>query len=212
MDEVIRDISTQGLAVFLVGVFIYFAIQFGNIYLEKQRKKNETKQHDDLAGLRQQISKEIHTVLENTMIRTHSCRAYVFEFHNGTVSMGGLPFLKMSCTYEVLDRNAKSEIYDRQDLSMFLYSTFIESLYENNCVVVDVNNRSDVESVIGYETLAKRKIALTIRARIMNKSNRVFGFIGVDYNYPISDEVIQETISIMREISVKIGALLSIDN
>ena len=211
MEEIIKYISTQGLALFIVSFIIYFGAQFIKIYLDKLKRKNDVKHHDELIVLRRKIGKEIQTILQNMVLRTRGVRAYTFEFHNGTLSMGGLPFCKMSCTYEELDENAKSVINDRQDLSLSLYSTFIESLYENRCVVIDTTNRNDVHSTLEYETLIKRGVITTVRASISNKSNRVFGFIGVDYTTSQTDETITEAVRIVQDTAIKIGALLSID-
>jgi hypothetical protein len=212
MEEILRYISTQGLALFLIALIVYFGIQFLNIYLEKFKKRHEVKQHDRLTDLRQQLGKEIKLILDNMLLRTHGIRAYVFEFHNGVMSMGGLPFGKMSCTYEVLEKNTSSEMYDRQNLSLFLYSTLIDSLHENRYIVADTMNRTDIESSLGYETLVKRGIITTIRAGLRDKNNRVFGFVGVDYDVSQSDENIDTAISIIGDTSVKVGTLLSIED
>ena len=211
MEEIIKYVSTQGLAVVLVSLMIYFGIQFFNILLEKYKRKNEVKHHDELSVLRRQIGKEVEAVLQTMVIKTHGARAYVFEFHNGTVSMGGLPFCKMSCTYEVLNENTNSIIDSRQDVSTFLYSKFIKAIYENKSVIADTLNRTDVESTLGYETLVKCGVVITIRAKACYKNNKVLGYIGVDYTSPQSDETINEATRIIEDTSIKIGALLSIN-
>jgi len=92
-----------------------------------------------------------------------------------------------------------------------LYATLIDSLQEYKSVVVDTRNRSDIESTVGYEVLIQKGIVVTIRARIINKSGSIIGFIGIDYTSSPTEETVMDAVHIIEDTAVKIGTLLSIE-
>ena len=212
MGEVIQLISTYGLALVISGLVIYFAIQFGNIALEEARRKRDAKRHDGLAAMRNQVSTTINALIERTLLRARACRVYVFEFHNGTQTMGGLPFLKMTNTYEALGEGAKSEAHRRENMSLQLYSSFIDALCANDYLVMDVNDRTGDYSQLVYETLVERGIAVTVRAKIMDINKKVIGYLGIDFcNEEPDSATVRDSVGIVQDVAVELGALLSVN-
>ena len=204
-------ISNHGLAIVMSGLVLYFAVKFGNIYIENLKAKRGAKSHDELAALRHQVSTTIQTLLDRAILRTRGCRVYVFEFHNGSIGMGGLPFLKMSCIYEALGESVKSVARGRENMSMSLYSTLVESLYQHPFVILDVENRQpEIESSLGYETLIKWGVIVSVRTKITDINRRAIGFVGVDYTERPDDATLQNAISVMQDVAVEVGALLSV--
>ena len=213
MQDILEMISTYGLALVISGLVIYFAIQFGNMFLDDAKKKRDAKKHDALANLRNQISSTIIALLERTVLRARGCRAYVFEFHNGAMSMGGLPFLKMTNTYEALNDGAKSELHKRESMPMQLFASFVDAIGKHESVVMDVGNRTDEFSPFVYETLVERGISVTVRAKITDINQRVIGYFGIDYcaGKPVDADVISEAVKIVEDTAVELGALLSVN-
>ena len=213
MNEILMMISTYGLALVITGLVLYYAIQFGNVFLEDAKSKRAEKKHDDLVSLRTQISSTIIALLERTVLRARGCRAYVFEFHNGAVSMGGLPFLKMTNTYEALNNGVKSELHKRENMPMQLFASFVDALYKEDSLVMDVRNRTDMLSPFIYETLVERGVSVIVCAKITDINKRVIGYFGIDYcaERPLDDEVIKEAVKIVEDEAVELGALLSVN-
>ena len=213
MEDMAKMITTYGLAVIISALVLYFAFRFSNIFLKDFEQKRNLKKHDDLAMLRNQISATINALLERTLLRTQADRVYVFEFHNGNTALGGLPFLKMTNTYEALSGTAKSEMHKRADMPFQLFQSFVDAVYSEDYLVMDVNNRTDKYSAFVYETLVEREISITIRARITDINKRVIGYFGIDYgkNKTISEAVIEESVKIVQDVAVELGALLSVN-
>ena len=210
MKEILDLISSNGLAIVISGLVLYFAIRLCNTLLDNLKRGQSEKEHDELAALRREVSMEINKYLERVVLLARANRAYVFEFHNGTVSLGGLPFLKMSCTYEAL-HNATPEQHKRENMSLLLFSSFVDQIYNNEVVVLDVNNRIEGESPFMYEMLVERGVSITVRARIMDLSRKVIGYVGIDFCEPADDAAIEQGITVMKEAAAELGALLSVD-
>jgi len=212
MEDILKAISTYGLALVISGVVIYFAIQFGHVHLEKFKQKRLIQKHDELAILRKQISSTINALLERTVLRAHADRVYVFELHNGTTSMGGLPFLKMTNTYEALGEKAQSQIHNRENMPMQMYSSFIDAIYNNDYIVMDVENRTQDYSKLIYETLAAGDIKITVRCKISDLNKKVIGYVGIDFcngNNPREEDV-YESVKIVQDTAIEVGALLTV--
>ena len=212
LEQNLKIISTYGLAVFISATVIYFAIRYGHIHLDEFKQKHGLKKHDELAIVRNQISTTINTLLERTLLKTHACRVYIFEFHNGAVSMSGLPFLKMTNTYEVLDGNTRTEMHKRENMPFQLFSSFVEAIYSKDYLIMDVDNRTNEYSQFVYETLVERDIAITVRTKITDINKRVIGYLGIDYtkNKPIDEAMIQKSIQTIQDAATEIGALLTV--
>ena len=212
MEEILKYVSTYGLAVVISGVVIYYAVQFANIALERRRNETRENRHDDLVLLRTQLSSTIQTMIDRAVIRTRASRVYVFEFHNGSVGMGGLPFAKMTNTYEALGEKVKSGVKQRANMPMQLYSTFVDAVFAEDCVLMNVNNRVNELSQFVYESLVELDVEIAVRAKIVDINKQVIGFLGIDYcqNNSPDDVSLQESVNLVQDLGAEIGALLSV--
>jgi len=212
MEEIIKQITTYGLAVVISGVVLYFAIRFGHVVLDHYTHAKAQKKHDELTDVRKNIGSTVNQILERLAIRTHSGRAYVFEFHNGTLSLGGLPFVRMTNTYEALNDGGKSQMHMRDNMSMLLYSQFADAIYHSEHVVIDTRDReSGADSPLGYETLIERGTVVTVRVPIMGIKKKIIGFVGIDFCKEPVDKRIKDSIRMVQDTALELGPLLSVD-
>ena len=213
MDEIIKLISTYGLAIVISGLVLYFAIQFAHVFLEEYKQKRGIQHHDELHDIRAQVSSVINILLDRVLLKTRSDRVYVFEFHNGITSMGGLPFTKMSNTYEALNEGTASELHARENMPMSLYSSFMDGITCNDYIGLDIDDRRDAYSKLIYETLVTRKVKVTLRAKITDINKRIIGYVGLDYcREKPSDETLAQSIGILLDTATELGALLTVHN
>ena len=213
MEDMAKMITTYGLAVIISALVLYFAVRFINIFLKDFEQKRNIRKHDELAMLRNQISATINALLERTALRTNADRVYVFEFHNGNTALGGLPFMKMTNTYEALNGTAKSEMHKRADMPFQLFQPFVDAIYGEDYLVMDVNSRTDKYSAFVYETLVERNISVTVRVKIADISKRIIGYFGIDYcnGNPVSEAKVEESVKIAQDVAIELGALLSVN-
>lgn len=209
MNEIIKIIETDGLAIVISALVVYGAAQTMNIFLDRLREKTIEKTHVELLEVRRRINIEINTMLERVMYKTNASRAYVFEFHNGLTGLGGLPFLKMSNTYEVCQGGISCHQRNLENMPCNLYSAFLHEIEINDYVLLDVNNRIDRIPNHTYELLVEQDVEKTLVVKLMNSKKMQIGFIGLDYCV-CKDEYKEEHIEILEDLAKEIGALLSV--
>ena len=216
--EILIAISTYGLAIIISGLVLYFAYKFMNILFEnfknKHEEKPDEKTHDELVVERNQVGKTIRALLERTLHKTHSDRVYVFEFHNGNQSFGGLPFLKMTNTYERHDQRVKPEIHKREGMPFLLFQNFVDAIYAKEYIVMDVNAKTDEFTSAEYGVLEARDIQFTLRTKIVDLNRKVIGYLGIDYctGSPMMREAAEGYVETLLNVATELGALLSVDN
>ena len=210
--EILKNLSTYGTPLLIVAIILFFAVKFGNVLVDDFKRRRSGDNHDELTELRNQLSATINAVLERAMLKTRACRVYVFEFHNGSMSIGGLPFLKMTNTYEALGEGAKTEMHKRESMPFHLFQNFVNAIYENDYIVMDVDDRTNVFTQFEYETLVQRNVSLLVAARITDINRKVIGHLGIDYCGERPDETtLKETIRIVLDVSVELNALLTVE-
>ena len=214
ISAILSYLETHSVALVITAIVIFFSIRFGNLGFEYIASKLREKMHDELIDTRSKVNKTINSLIDRTMLRTNACRAYVFEFHNGITALGGLPFLKMSCTYEFINEGVKSAQYARDSIPLSLYSSMVDGIIENDFIVLDPNNRSEQHSHLIYEMLVEQQTLKSIRVKILNSYKQVIGCFGVDYcrknRVPKTDEEIKAIKTVLKETALKIGVLLSV--
>jgi len=207
-------ISTYGLALVISAFVIYWAHTFATDFREERKERNGRQKHNAEIDLRIQVNNLVSGILDRTILRTHSDRAYVFEFHDGDTktNLSGLPFLKMSCTYESIGPYAKTEIHRRQGMPFQMYQSFITAIYSKDYLVLDVDHRTAEYAPLIYETLNERDIGITLRTKITDTSLKVIGYLGIDFcsGNPVTREAVEKCADMLLATAKEIGALLSV--
>ena len=223
MDEIMGYIRSDGLAIVITAGLMLILWKGANILLDKWKhgpKPSDTtaeaaaKAAADAEAVaikkRMEIDATVKGIMERVILQTRADLACVCELHNGSEFLGGHPFGKISCTSEALAPAVESLAEQRQDMSMHLYSTFINKVCTSQYVVLDTNNRDDSDTPLGYEKLVAHGIALSIRVKVTDLSSRPIGYVEVDYRKQPSEFTIHEDIPILQEAAAKVGALLSV--
>jgi len=170
-----------GLLFYAVFMSIKTVNKWVNKKIDQQPANVMGYDHGESVGIILKITPEIKAVLKELLLQTHCSRAYIFSFHNGQEGFGGLPFVYMSNTYEVLSGKADSQHHARQNMSFTMYDTFIKQLLEKDVLVMSPDNRTDEYDDMVYETLVKRGIKLTIRTKLNDEHGRIIGYLGIDF-------------------------------
>lgn len=129
------------------------------------------------------VSYEIDQALFSILLRFNADRAYVFEYHNGGVSNSGIPFAKVSNTFEKThpSKDIEPQIGKLKDLPIGMMA------YWNYILIRDGGIRlSDIsvlkERDLGtYMILKDQKIKSVYVVSILDFKNRPIGFIGIDF-------------------------------
>jgi hypothetical protein len=94
-----------------------------------------------------------------------------------------------------------------------LFQPFVDAIYGEDYLVMDVNSRTDKYSAFVYETLVERNISVTVRVKIADISKRIIGYFGIDYcnGNPVSEAKVEESVKIAQDVAIELGALLSVN-
>lgn len=209
MNEIVSLIETKGLAITISAIAIYFSIQLINIYLDKLKTQTKEKKHDELLEIRKKINLEIEKSLEKIMLKTSSSRAFVFEYHNGLTGLGGLPFLKMSNTYEVCNEGVSSQQSNLENMSCSMFSSLLNKIEEREFVLLDTKDRCKDLTNLTYETLVEQDVDKTLIVKLVNTKKSVIGYIGLDYCNG-NENFNKKHIKQLQELALEVGALLSV--
>lgn len=211
MDEVLRVVGNNGLAVVIAVLSVYTLFKVINIALDRVKKKAATTLHDDLVDLRKRVGEDIEELLEKALIQTRAGKVCVFEFHNGTTSFGGLPFLKMSNTYEVVAEGVAPQQGNLMDMSCLLYQKLVRALDLHPYVILAVKHRAEEYGHLTYETLVEQGTVEEVMVRFVDKRNRTAGFVCIAFKCDTEDtKCTEDVIAVARELAIKVGVLLAV--
>lgn len=85
------------LIMFLIGTT---AVRISNSGAIEKALMEYDKQAKDKENLRRGINPKINSLLDRALVNTKADRIFIFEYHNGTQSLVGVPFIYAEMTYE----------------------------------------------------------------------------------------------------------------
>ena len=178
-----------------------FAFIQNPTYVFERYSEWQEQQHQEQIEKRIINNGKTQLILEKLMYRTDADRVMLLEFHNSGKSNSGLPFAKITCTYECLNDSIYpiSSEYQNIQLSLFPFTNLLlkekyyfgntEKLLEvdkhlyykfksNNinhfacCIVEGIDYVLGV-LLVGYETINETHNCLEINNLIVNESLRL---------------------------------------
>lgn len=149
--------------------------------------------HKELMDYRFSINDEIHNMLEELCHETGGKGAWIFEFHNGSNNLSGLPFFFMNMTYETVVAKDKP-LYSTsawQDIPVSGYS-FISKHYKDGIYIGHADQIFEEDEAFAHKLLSQG--TSIISAIIMHGKDEPIGILGISSDHPfsISDEQMQQ--------------------
>jgi hypothetical protein len=123
---------------------------------------------------------EVTALLQEALVALSAHWATIWQFHNGTVSLAGVPFLKLSATHEVTDSKHGAVAYLFQNLSTSLFSDNTMRMYRENVVVMDADDVG-VNSAI-RNAMKTYNFGRSYMAGINDSRGRLVGAITISYD------------------------------
>lgn len=178
-------IENHGLALFLV---LYY---LRKIQPEISKIQNPQKEYlENLKNNREanvQKGQEIREILSRIMYGLGADRAYLFQFHNGGINLGGIEFLKLSNTHEVVNSGIRPQIKNLQQLPISAFANFVKSVGTGKPFYVhNVEDLKDKDLGL-YETLTMQGIKSIYAVGVYDYNNSPLGFVGIDYTKQVTD-------------------------
>ena len=225
--EVIRGlIADFGLSVTISAIFIFVAYKFikntidqnnrlMKLLLDERKNEHTTNRirHNELIDKRLDVNNKIKNAIESFRQRVDADRVYIFEYHNGESNLNGLPFAKVSATYEILKGGVSSFKARLQGIPSGLILEFNQSLLTNKYISVpDISQYRGIDP-IGSSVLIRPDTKSFYVSLISNVSGYPIGFIGIDYICREStEEEAAKAIAELKTMALQVGSLLEVDS
>jgi hypothetical protein len=170
------------------------------------KDQDPNKHHENILSNTYAVSRVINDTCENGQKSANASRCYVFEFHNGTRNIAGVPWIKMSNTYETVAPGVSAELKNLQSINVREITSWLPSFINNECIHQEISKADPVL----YELLVSQGISeLYVCPIFFNFRKEPIGFVGFDFNKgwkPIlTPEQIEKT---LRELSGQVSKQL----
>lgn len=154
------------------------------------------------------LSEAIKNDLSEVLKKTNSCRLALYLFHNGTKTIQGLNFVKMSCVGEkiVIGSGIKSQMVNHAGLMINLFDNAFSSLIDNGKYII-INNESITD--VQEKFISNDRVRYSIAVCIYDNDNNTLGFILAEFNHPYTKELSDKETEYLYEFAKKIAPLLS---
>ena len=154
------------------------------------------------------LSEAIKNDLSEVLKKTNSCRLALYLFHNGTKTIQGLNFVKMSCVGEkiVIGSGIKSQMVNHAGLMINLFDNAFSSLIDNGKYII-INNESITN--VQEKFISNDRVRYSIAVCIYDNNNNTLGFILAEFNHPYTKELSDKETEYLYEFAKKIAPLLS---
>lgn len=213
MESILKLIDNYSISFVISALVIYALVQVVNILLDKLKYScfAVNKKHDQLLEVRKKISAPLIEHLRKAMFKAGANRAFVYEYHNGVVSLGGLPFMKMSLSFETVDNTFPIQ-HLRENISFNPFQSMMVMLDENGFIIVDRNAKTTAISPMVYSMMEEHGIDICVCAKIVNSRGHTIGMVGLDYVHGNTEfNMHRHSVEgVVKELALEAGALLSI--
>ena len=213
MESILKLIDNYSISFVISALVIYTLVQVVNILLDKLKYScfAVNKKHDQLLEVRKKISVPLIEHLRKAMFKAGANRAFVYEYHNGVVSLGGLPFVKMSLSFETVDNTFPIQ-HLRENISFNPFQSMMVMLDENGFIIVDRHAKTTAISPMVYSMMEEHDIDICVCTKIVNSKGHTIGMVGIDYvsgnrEFNMHRHSVE---GVVKELALEAGALLSI--
>ncbi len=200
--------SVAILAIIVIGVF-----QLGKSILrdnkealdkqDKEKIKQEHKEHAEEIQKRIHRNPNISMVLKDMLINLNASRATVCEMHNGTNTLAGVPFVHISMTYEEISNEVQYSAEDYNAINMSRMP-FISKHFESGSWI------GSTDEIMREDKYLATKLKCNgdeyMGFAVMHGKNSVLGVLTVSFSdkekHPTKTEISRELMKASQRLSV----------
>lgn len=148
-------------------------------YFMEIQQKLQSEQHMELIDKRVQNTPYINTYLDALRIEAGAAfnRTCIFEFHNGSNSVAGLPFYWGDMTYESTDSNKPGTRDNWNNISLTRYN-FIIQFFREGYFIGSIKDIERIDVKFSHR-LSEDDITYLVMLPILDDSGRVIGAIAM---------------------------------
>jgi hypothetical protein len=209
--QVLTFFVVVSIVLMSVGAVSYITAQRGASDAVKAQLELQEKIHDYEMSLRMKNSAALNNAITQLMFETNADRVMLAEYHNGSSSVSGIPFLKWSVTFEAFKDEMGYGVaneYQQQQITLYPFLSHIgENYLYRGFVDTDLKN---IDKSYAYKLLS-HGIEYIIVSQIVNNNGSKCGMLILEYT---DASVINEFIVKQRlhKTSQECAALLTLSH
>ena len=172
--------SLQTILLLLLIAILVFGFYYGSKWVEKLLEGYPVGTYT-VEETRESFERDrvINAILTDVVIDYRADRAKLIQFHNGTHSLGGVPFRYLSITHERVGTGVSSEILNYQQIPTSVMGEYTVALLARQLVVI-----RDVEEIqeAGFKQLMTQQ-GTTAKCMypIFDNAGRLTAYLTIDY-------------------------------
>ena len=129
-----------------------------------------------------ELAGKIKRYIQTMLGEFRADRVYIFQYHNGGRGVGGIDFIKVSCTYETVTIGTRPQQKWLQQMPITLVWSFVRLIDTGVGVVCPCIEECFSETDAStYETLRTQGIKSCYCVGLYSDTREPIGFVGVDY-------------------------------
>jgi hypothetical protein len=210
LDFIFNSCQTYGISTVLVGVLLFMIlVVFMTLFKHAQVKKAVENCYNSInhkINIKKTTAQSliINSAMDAIISRYNIGRVSIFEYHNGSTNLAGVPFAKVSCTHERLDIGVKSFGSYCQNIPVGLLAWWNNKIVERN--FIDMKTE-DIKDYNFTQMLSHRKTRRIFSMAIVDFEGNIIGFISAEVCNDFEGNINPESI---RAAMMKLcGILLS---
>ena len=126
-----------------------------------------------------QLDNIINSLLDDTLETYDADRARLVQFHNGTHSLGGIPFKYISTTHESVRAGVSSEILNYQNIPTSVLGAYAETMLTGS--YVSIPDTTEIRNDSFKQLMEQQAIQARCMYPIIDNAGRFTGFIALDW-------------------------------
>lgn len=171
---------------------------------EERRQERKRREHDLLVNYRISIGPTISNILKDLIINLGACKVCVFEMHNGTNNISGIPFLFADMLYEEANDESLYTIDEFKNLNLTRYGFIERHLKESSwCGTTDDLSREDAKLAEKLKIINVEYAAMMLLQGV----EKPIGFLQIYFNTP-NHPSNKEILAIANSAAQKITSLI----
>jgi len=150
--------------------------------------------------------------LFSTLNSTSACRIALYLLHNGTKSINGISFLKISCIGErtLAGSGIREQIINHTNMPINIFDNMLEKLIENGRYLII--NDEETMLTARSQFISHSKIQYSQAVAIYDNSNNIIGFILGEYDSIYTKENSDIEYKDLKMLAQKISPILTISD
>ena len=215
------------LAIILLGLRIFLKFLDKDEFIHKQiaaetaRLNSQTtegkieEKPNQLVKLYVKLNTLLKTDLKKVCIEVDAERIAIYLFHNGTYSLSGFPFIKMSCICEILKPHSNTMLKQQQQVNIPINAVddFLTDLFHNN-IFISTKSEKDLGIVDKLLLNQNESFNSYIAIAILDKSELEeppIGFLMAEFKN-IDDNTRQEKIDSLVKLAEESSYALQVSS